>query len=259
MLRVKDIPPEELPEVVRVAGELYDKEGTQDRERRATVEAAEEMGIPAEYMERAAREVHTRRVEQTKQTRRRRNGVVATLAVLVAVGGAWRVINPTPPAPTTYTQFDGGQWTLEKNAESAATVATTDGTAVIRVQRFGQQRDGDYFVNFQTGNVPPTLRGYETVSFRVRGSGLSQARLYLEESGSVRWRSPAVSITDTWQTIRLKISDLDRQTRRGEQGEWQRNGSSDPNRIERLSFKIGEYMNDPTARGEIVIDDLKFE
>ena len=99
MLRMKDVPPDQMAEVVRVAGELYDAEQAQTQERRATVAAAAEMGLPNEYLDCAASAVHARHVEQIATPRRRRVGLLAGIAVAVALGGGWFATHSRPAAP----------------------------------------------------------------------------------------------------------------------------------------------------------------
>src|SRR5205807_918200 len=70
MLRLKDVPEEDMPEVVRVASELYERDreqAAQDQAKQAYVDAAGEVGLPPEYLERASEEVHARRVARVQQ------------------------------------------------------------------------------------------------------------------------------------------------------------------------------------------------
>jgi hypothetical protein len=273
MLRVKDVPPEELSEVVRVAGELYDRESTEKRERRATVDAAAEMGIPEEYMERAAAEVHARRVAEVKTRRSRRTATVAALAALAGLGGGAYVLTrhsaaPSPPltasAPLVET-FDAPlaqSVTLENNpgSEAALTQQTdaSNGVAVVRVSRFAPDARGKFFVNLDTVSGSKDLRGRQNVSFDVRGRGLPYVRLFLE-NGDERWRSPAMPVSAAWTAHRLPLSQFEYQTRDGASGAWRVRRYRAPGTVQRVSFKLGEYVNDARARGEVALDDLRFE
>ncbi len=260
MLRMKDVPPEQMAEVVQVAGQLYDEEQAQSQERRATIAAAAEMGLPKEYLERAAALVHARRVEQIGRGRRRKAGLLAGLGVALALGGGWVVTHPRPAAPTTYNfQNSGQQWAVESNPESQATVAFENRAATIHVDRFGVQSGGDqFFVNLNTKDVPRMLVGYRTVSFHAQGQGLSHLRLYLENRGE-RWRSPDLAVTKGGQTFRLNLDRFDHQTHDSSVGKWRKADSSAPGQIEQLSFKVGYYINNVNAHGDVQVSDLRFQ
>lgn len=259
MLRMKDVPPEQMAEVVRVAGELYDEEQAQTQERRATVAAAAEMGLPKEYLERAAALVHARRVEQIGRGRRRKVGLLAGIGVALAIGGSWVVTHPRPAAPVTYNfQNPQQQWMEESNPGSQATAAFKNGTAIIHVDRFGAQAgSGEYYVNLNTKDVPPTLAGYRTVSFRAQGS-LPNLRLYLE-NGSERWRSLNLPVTPGGQVFRLNLDQFDHQTRDAPGGKWRKVDASAPGHVEQLSFKVGSYINEVNAHGDVQVSDLRFQ
>ena len=258
MLRMKDVPPDQMAEVVRVAGELYDAEKAQAQERRATVAAAAEMGLPKEYLGRAAELVHARRVEQIGGQRRRRAGLLAGIGVAVAIGGGWFVTHPRPAAPRAYS-FQSGQWTQESDPASRAAVSFVNGAATIRVDRFGASAGpNQFFVNLNTKDVPQTLAGYRTVSFRAQSAGLPNLRLYLENPDE-RWRSANLSVPTGGQVFRLDLSRFDHQTRESPTGGWHKAGASAPGRVEQLSFKVGYYVNNADSHGDVQISDLRFQ
>ncbi len=144
MLRMKDVPPDQMTEVVRVAGELYDEEQAQTQERRATVAAAAEMGLPKEYLDRAAALVHARRVEQIGKRRRRNAGLMVGVGLAAVLGGGWFVTHPRPAAPVVYNfQNPSQQWNQESNPESRADVRFADGAATLHVDHFGMPAGGD--------------------------------------------------------------------------------------------------------------------
>lgn len=282
MLKLQDLPPEEMNEVVRRAGEMYDRESTENRERKATVDAAEEMGIPAEYMERAAAVVHAERVEKIQTKRRNRNRALAAGAgALVAVGVASMMVGvrPVPSNTTVVTAtsvsapplvFDfntpsaQGQWTLDRNPGTDASLSFVSepqlgNVARISVRQFGTQNGVPHRADFETLSVPSSLSGYRNVRFHVSGSGLQQVRLYLEKSDTERWRSPAVTIARDWTPVSLSLDSFDYQTRRSPSGSWQRASYRAPDTARRISFKFGDFMNPASARGEVSIDELVFE
>lgn len=270
MRRLKDVPPTEMPEVLRVASELYARDRAEVERSEQSQElkkAAEELDLPAEYLEQAAAVVHAEKVAQIRAARRRRNSVLAVLGVALGIWGGWRVTHPPPPEPVAYTfsAASANQWTLDRNPESQARLTLDprvgrDGAAVVTVDRFAAPgQDGRFFVNLNSAQVPPTLAGYDTVAFRVRGDGLSQVRLYLEAGPTERWRSPAVPVSGDWQEARLQLNQFDYQTRRSSSDEWRTGRYRPPGPIERLSFKLGYYVNDMDARGSVTLDDLRFE
>lgn len=258
MLRTQDIPPEEMSEVVRVASAMYERERAADQERKATVDAAEEMGLPAAYLERAAAEVHARRVAQIQQRRRRRVGIVATVAAVAALGGGWRLLNPPPPAAftTPITAAASSQWTLD-NASSQASYRVRDSTLVIEVDRFIAQ-NGSFRVNAYTKEIPNSLRGYSRIRFRVRGDGLERVRLDLE-AGDTRWKSGPVAVTNEWREETIDLSKMDYQTRLSPGADWGNRRFRAPGEIERLGFKVGETINPIEAAGQVEIADVRFE
>jgi len=259
MLRVKDVPPNQMAEVVRVAGELYDKEQADTQERRATVAAAAEMGLPKEYLDRAAALVHARAVEQVAK-RRRQMGLAAGVAVALVIGGGWLIARPRHAAPVTYNfQNSAQQWDLNNSPGAQANATFNNGTATIHVGSFAMPAGGDqFFVNLDTKDVPQTLVRYRTVSFRASGAGLPNLRLYLENADE-RWRSPLLPLTPTGQVVHLDLNRFDHQTRDSAAGKWHAAGAGVPGNVERLSFKVGYYVNAPDAHGDVKISELRFQ
>ena len=267
MSRLEQISPEEMPKVVQIASQLYEQDRTQEaeaQERQAYVEAAKEVDLPPEYLERAAAELQTRRIAQVRQRRRIRTGALATLGAVVVLGSAWGITHRPAPAPAVYT-FTAQEWKLDANPETKANVAFQnvaghENAAVLHVDRFAPRAsDGQYFVNLDTVQTPTTLSGYKTVTFFVRGNGLSTVRLYLEGDGTHRWRSPALQVNGEWQRQTLDLKTFDYQTRPSNSDTWKREGAfQQPDHVGKLSFKVGTYMNDVTAQGDIAIDDLEF-
>jgi len=258
MLRMKDVPPDQMAEVVRVAGELYDAEQAQTQERHATVAAAAEMGLPKEYLDRAASVVHARRVEQIATQRRRRAGLLVGIGVAGALGGGWFVTHPRPAAPLAYS-FQPSQWTQESDPASKAAVTFANGAATLHVDHFAMPAGGDqFFVNLNTKDVPSTLAGYRTVSFRAQSAGLPNVRLYLENADE-RWRSANLSVPSGGQVFRLNLDQFDHQTRDPAAGKWRKAGASAPGHVEQLSFKVGYYVNNADAHGDVQISDLRFQ
>jgi hypothetical protein len=267
------VPAEDMAAVLQLATELYarDQALSEDAlQRGAALAAADELGVPAAYMERAAAEVHARRIEDVLRRRRNRRLVLGALgaSAVGALGlwGGWRLTHrPSPPA-IVYT-FDANpenRWRLNLNPESSASLAFESrpdggGAAAIRVERFGPDAGGAFFVNLDSTNGPQDLGRYERVSFSTRGAGLPQLRLYLEASATERWRSPPVPVVDGWQEQRLRLDQFERQTRDSASAAWRTAPYRSPGRIERLSFKLGSFVNDVQARGTVMIGGARVE
>jgi hypothetical protein len=274
MSRLEQLSPEEMPEVVRIASQLYEQDRTRDaeaQERQAYVDAAKEVDLPPEYMERAAAELQARRIEQVRRRRRVRKGALATLGAIVVLAGVWQVTHQPPPSPSL-SHFTAQQWQLDANPETKANVTFQNpdtgalvvngrnNVAVIHVDRFvPSASDGQYFVNLNTVGTPPTLSGYRTVSFFAKGNGLSTIRLYLEAGAAERWRSPALQVTGDWRQQTVDLNQFDYQTRASDSAPWKRSGAfRQPDHVDRLSFKVGSYMNEVTAHGDVALDSLEF-
>ena len=270
MLRLQDIPPEQMPEVVRVASELYEKDREHEAEaeqRQATVAAAAEVGLPEEYLQRAATELHSRRVEQ-RQHKRRRNGLLAIGGTILVLGtGGYIVANQTytpdtaphsvvihtavtPPfAPTT--------WKLNANTGTQAIVQWVNGGAVIHVDHFAADANGQFFANLNTFDSPKDLTGLRTVSFLAQGT-LPNVRIYLE-NGNERWRSSAVPLQGQSRLVKLDIDQFEYQTRPDRNSKWELTNYKAPGTVADLSFKTGDFVNEVNASGDVVLTDLQIQ
>lgn len=264
---------EDYPEVAEIAFGLYQEaqaRGEDQEQRRIALEAAAEAGVPAAYMEQAAAILHQRRVAAARRTRRRRTlllaGAAAVVLALAGWFGASALLDEPAPVPVVE-RFDGApnqRWTLDVNPQSRATItfgagSGREGVALIRVDRFGvRPADSTYYVNLDSTDGGKNLSGLESAVFLVRGEGLGQLRLYLERGANERWRSPPVPVTGEWQERRIPLDQFERQTRDAA-GAWRVRDNEPPGRIDRLSFKLGSFINDAGSRGEVAIDDLRIE
>lgn len=271
MLRLENIPPEQMPEVVRIASELYSQDQTQDaeaQERQATVDAAAEIGLPEAYLHRAVTELHTRRVEQIRQRRRHRIGLLAIGGAVLVLGSGAAIVSrihassPTTsqvkaPASTVAPAFTAGAWQLNTNRDTQATVNFVNNTAVLQVQRFVADRSNHFTANFNNLDGSKNLVGLHTITFRMHGT-LPHVRLYLE-NGSERWRSPELTVEGQERLVHIDLSQFERQTRGGAESTWQKSAYQPPEWVENLSFKTGWYVNQVQASGEVMLSDLRFE
>ena len=63
MLKQTDIPAEDQAEIFRIADKLYREDEEHRRNADASAAAAAELGLPQEYLDRAAQELHVQRLE----------------------------------------------------------------------------------------------------------------------------------------------------------------------------------------------------
>jgi hypothetical protein len=277
MLHLDNVPREDMPEVVRIASELYVEDQSrqgrseakeeEEQARKAYVDAAAEMDIPVEYLQRGAAELQARRVERIKRQRRRRVGIIAGVCAVLGVGlTTWAVRRatqpvPTPPAMTYHMQQAAEQWTPNINPQSSASISfAQDGTATVLVKKFvSQPGTTNYFVNLDTTSLPRTLTGYRDIRFKVRGTGLPNIRVYLENGPTERWRSRALPVSSTWEERSVRLDDFELQRRATSSDTWRVESYRPPEHARKLSFKLGSYVNDVSSSGEVSIREPRFE
>jgi hypothetical protein len=114
--RVESVPPAQMPEVLRLATEIYTREQSQLAEAeqcRNTVQAAIELGLPADTLDRAATIVAEQQAEREvahlqRKGRRRRSAALMALSMAagIAIAGSYHQENrrrtfpaPSPPYP----------------------------------------------------------------------------------------------------------------------------------------------------------------
>jgi hypothetical protein len=272
VLKLENVPEEKMPEIVRIATELQEKDRkleAEEQTRQATVAAAEEVGLPEKYLHQAAAELHARRVVEIEQRRKRRAGLIATGAAVLGLGAiGYFITSPqTPPAPSAevsaaapaalQTAINAAQWKTNANAGTQATTAFENGAATVTVQKFTPDAQGRYFVNLNSTSGRQNLSGYSSASFQVSGT-LPSVRLYLE-NGQERWRSPVLNVSSGGQTVRVDFSQFERQLKQRDGVSWRRVRFQPPASVENFSFKLGSFVNEANAKGSVTIRDLKFE
>jgi hypothetical protein len=178
--RLREVSPGAMPEVLRVAADLYARDQTelaQAEERQKFVEATEEAGLPAEYLERAAALVLARQGTHTR--RRRRGALLAGLGLALAIWGGRGLSRlgeqPAPPASLSppvatvlATPAPAGELPGAVPLEGAGWSAEPAGTAVSGltpvnvgdgVPRF-VTREGRRCLTTQPGTDPPSIYLY---------------------------------------------------------------------------------------------------
>jgi hypothetical protein len=257
----------EQEEVLDLAIDLYSADVSQkESDAKALIATAREMGVPPEYLERAAEQLRMRRAAAMVEAQQRRRLLVRSAGIAAAVVGivaaAWFFLVPGPVTPFAET-FDGGasRWTLDTSEGTQAAVRfETRGergeVAVIAVERFAPAADGTFRANLDSLAAPADLSRHENVSISVRGEGLETARLYIEGDG-VRWRSPPIRAGSEWNTHTIPLRSFEKQVRKGDA--WSVVPWDAPEGVRRLSVKVGQYMNPPDASGHVEVDDIRIQ
>src|SRR5580658_2143740 len=100
MSRLEQITPEEMPDVVRIASRIRDEEqarSDQKQEQKAFVDAAAEMDLPEEYLERAAAELQEQRIVSARKRATTRKTALAALGIVTAAAAIWALTHRPPP------------------------------------------------------------------------------------------------------------------------------------------------------------------
>lgn len=263
---------DEVSEQIAVATRLFEQDQhlvAQAQERRAAQGAATEMGIPAHYLERAQQEIASRRQANARRHRRTIGATLAAAVLTVGLAGGWRAAHPPKPAPLAFSfgPASQGQWRVEYVFDKSGVLTFSSeaghpATAKLHVPTLGGTAYQNCQMDLVTNQIPRSLKDYQTVTFRVRGNGLPQVRVFLQ-NGNDRWCSPFLTASGGWHTLRVPLSKFLHQTQVGN-GVWQDAPSARPQTIGALSFKLGDDANILGGRkfaekGTVILDNLKFE
>jgi hypothetical protein len=266
MLKQTELSAEDQAEAFRRADALYRTESEQAQNAKAAADAAEELGIPQEYLDRAAAQLHAERVEKIKSQRTRRSiffaagfGVLGILLLTTLFqarqttgpGGISPPLSASQSAALDLSQIDEAT-TRFTNAETES--SGSGGSYTLNIKQFTPQGN-----NYQANvgfPVSGSLAGYKKVSFLIHGDGVSHARVDLR-AGQTRWNSPQLDLTSTPQRVSLDLSSLQRQTKQGNQ--WVGSAGTGPENAQSLVFKFGSEINPPDTKGTVTILDVRFE
>jgi len=254
-----------MPEVVKIASRIRDEEQARAeaaQHQKAFVDAAAEMELPKEYLERAAAELQATRIVNARRTLRRRRTLIGTAAAAVLIVGGWRATHL--PLPKVSPQvFNTQRFELNINPDTQANITfqNLDGrknVAVLHVDHFVPDTNSrQYFANLNIKPDVTSLRGYKSTSFFSKAAGLPNLRLYLEAGPYERWRSPELHTTTEWQNNSIDFGAFEHQIRDADTGAWHTTNGGLPDHVDRFSFKVGSYMNGVNATGDIAIDDVE--
>lgn len=227
-----------------------------------------ELGVRDEDLDQAALEIRAadqaaeaaRIAQAERRARTLRAGMAVTLATAV-LGSLALALWPSPPPPFVDGFDSPAGWSLDINPGTRATLSwPTEGArgavATLQVEQFVLDAEGHFITNFDGAHLPARPGDYHNLSFDVRGS-LPKVRVYLE-AGDQRWRSPPVDVGADWSRVSLDFSSFERQARTLD-GSWKVTGPATPTGLTDLSFKVGWYVNEPTATGQIQLDDVRWE
>ncbi len=237
-----------------------------EREAEAFVREAQAVGVSPQALKRAQTELHQERVARRLATLGRIK-MIGGLALLV-VGAllVWRLIFPSAVFSWSedFDKSPSSRWTLKMSPRNAATLEFPEvdgqGRAVaLAVTRFAPDGEGSFYVNVRTKDVPQTLRGYDTMRIRVRGTGLSKVRVYLRHNKTSRWRSPGMKLTDQWTEHVFGFDKFDYQVRASKGAPWKDAARTELSTVKMIQLKVGNGINDITEAGIVYVDDLKFE
>ena len=258
MLKQTDIPAEDQAEIFRIADKLYREDEEHRRNADASAAAAAELGLPQEYLDRAAQELHVQRLEAVKAKRRRTwiipaialAGIGVLLASTLTVSRA-----PTPIAPVVMSAasvtniYDLSDASVRANSESKGSISANSSAATLVIDQFVPDSKGDFYGNIivPAGNA----REVEAVTAQVSGNGIPNVRVDLE-AGDVRWRGP---VSPTGTAVSISAKEFQKQVRQG--SNWKSTAWSPPSGNLRIAFKTGKSINDASTKGTLTVTNVE--
>jgi len=256
VLKQTDIPAEDQAEIFRIADRLYREDEEHRRNADASAAAAEELGIPKEYLDRAAQELHLQRLEAVS-AKRRQNWIIAVVA-LASFGILGIVLLSPAPAPNPPVRmasssvtnvYDLSDASVRANPESKGSISTNSSAATLQIDQFLPDSKGDFYGNLlvEAGNV----REVEAVTALVAGSGIPNVRVDLE-AGDIRWKGP---VSPTGTSVSISAKEFQRQVRQGTN--WKNTSWQPPSGKLKIAFKTGKTVNDVSTRGTLTVTNVE--
>lgn len=258
MLKQTDIPAEDQTEIFRIADKLYREDEEQRRNADASAAAAAELGVPQEYLDRAAQELHLQRLEAVKAKRKRfwiipviaLTGISLTLIMTLTLSRAPTRISPGVMSTGSVTNvYDLSEAQVRANPGTKGSISATKSAATLQIEQFIPDENGDFYGNVlvSTGNI----REVETVSASVAGRGIPNIRIDLE-AGDVRWKGP-VSSSNT--SVSISAKEFQKQVRQG--SGWKNTSWDPPSGKLRIAFKTGKSINDASTKGTLTVTNVE--
>ena len=256
MLKQTDIPAEDQAEIFRIADKLYREDEEHRRNADASAAAAEELGVPKEYLDRAAQELHLQRLEAVK-AKRKKSWIIPAIA-LAGIGILGVVTLSKAPAPNSPVRmstssvtnvYDLSDASVRANPESKGSISANGSAATLVIDQFVPDSKGDFFGNIlvSAGNV----REVEVVTAQVAGNGIPNVRLDLE-AGDIRWRGP---VSPTGTSVSISAKEFQRQVRQG--SNWKNTSWQPPSGKLKIAFKTGKTVNDASTRGTLTVTNVE--
>jgi hypothetical protein len=244
--------------------EAADRRAAAEREAALFSSAAAELGVDSAHLDEAAERLRAediRRAGEAAEAAARRGErlrwAAAVSAVAVVVGGVatWALTPSAPPEPWV-ADVTQATWQLDVNPGTKASITPFEeagrGGLRVDVGSFVADERGEYRANLD--GPAPAAGGFTRADVTLRGS-LPVARLYLESGGDERWRSPPIAVPQAWTTVSLDLRQFEHQVRVG--GKWEVVNDASPSGLTNLSVKVGRFMNDATARGDLWLDAVE--
>jgi len=259
VLKQTDIPAEDQSEVFRIADKLYREDEEHRRIADASAAAAAELGIPQEYLDRAAQELHLQRLDTINRKRNRNRVIVAAvigaallMTSILSVTLFWVQAPPSPVAMTTASVknvYDLSSASVRANSESKGSINANSSAATLQIEQFLPDSKGDFYGNIllPAGNV----REVEAVNAQVAGNGIPNVRIDLE-AGDVRWKGP---VSPTGTSISISAREFQRQVRTG--SSWKNTAWQPPSGALNIAFKTGKTINDVSSRGSLTVTNVE--
>jgi hypothetical protein len=258
VLKQTDIPAEDQAEIFRIADKLYREDEEHRRNANASAAAAAELGLPQEYLDRAAQELHVQRLEAVKAKRKRfwiipviaLTGISLTLIMTLTLSRAPTPISPRVMSTGSVTNvYDLSTATVRANPESKGSISANSSAATLEIDQFVPDSKGDFYGNIivPTGNV----REVEAVTAQVAGNSIPNVRLDLE-AGDVRWRGP---VSPTGTSVSISAKEFQKQVRQG--SNWKNTAWSPPSGKLRIAFKTGKSINDASTKGTLTVTNVE--
>ena len=256
MLKQTDIPAEDQAEIFRIADKLYREDEEHRRNADASAAAAAELGLPQEYLDRAAQELHVQRLEAVK-AKRRRTWIIPVIALagigvlgVVTLSRAPAPISPVRMTTSSVTNiYDLSDATVRANSESKGSISASKDAATLQIEQFSPNPSGDFYGNIivPAGNV----REFENLAANVAASGIENVRVDLE-TDDVRWKGPVSSANSK---ISISANYFQRQVRQG--SNWKNTAWSPPSGNLRIAFKTGKSINDASTKGTLTVTNVE--
>jgi hypothetical protein len=258
VLKQTDIPAEDQAEIFRIADKLYREDEEHRRNANASAAAAAELGLPQEYLDRAAQELHVQRLEAVKAKRGRSwvtlavvfSGIAVLLGLTLTVSKAPTPISPRVMSTGSVTNvYDLSTATVRANPESKGSISANSSGATLVIDQFVPDSKGDFYGNIivPAGNV----REVEAVTAQVAGNSIPNVRLDLE-AGDVRWRGP---VSPTGTSVSISAKEFQKQVRQG--SNWKNTAWSPPSGKLRIAFKTGKSINDVSTKGTLTVTNVE--